>query len=251
MIKVLIFGGTTEGQLLCEACANWGISARYCVATELGTLRLPGITVRVGRLDTAAMTALIRQEQPALVLDATHPYAAEVSANILKACAGTPHIRVLREEGNAAGCECFSDQGSLLAWLEKTPGVIFAATGVKEAKIFTGLQDFRERVWFRLLPGIEGLRTCLELGYPPAHLICMQGPFSRELNRAMFASAGAVILVTKNSGPQGGFTEKREAAGDLGMQVALLARPAEPDGMPLEEALRELAGLAKMGEPAL
>jgi precorrin-6x reductase len=97
-----------------------------------------------------------------------------------------------------------------------------------------------------MLPGIEGLQTCLELGYPSAHRICMQGPFSRELNRAMFAAAGAAILVTKNSGPQGGFTEKLEAAGDLGMRVALLTRPAEPDGMPLERALRELAGLAEL-----
>jgi precorrin-6x reductase len=72
----------------------------------------------------------------------------------------------------------------------------------------------------------------------------MQGPFSRELNRAMFTAAGAAILVTKNSGPQGGFAEKLDAAGDLGMRVALLTRPVEPDGMSLERALRELAGLA-------
>ncbi|GHV77005.1 precorrin-6A reductase [Spirochaetia bacterium] len=246
MAKALIFGGTTEGRLLCEACAARGIAALYCVATELGILRLPGITVRVGRLDAAAMTALILQEDPALVLDATHPYAAEVSANIREACAksSTPRIRVLREEEEAPGCHRFSNRNSLLAWLEETPGVIFAATGAKEAGIFTGLSAFRERVWFRMLPGIEGLRACLELGYPSAHLICMQGPFSRELNRAMFAAAGAAILVTKNSGPQGGFAEKLDAAGDLGMRVALLTRPPEPDGMPLERALRELAELA-------
>jgi precorrin-6x reductase len=253
MPDVLIFGGTTEGRLLCEACAGRDISALYCVATELGILsnsvRLPGIAARVGRLDAAAMAALILREKPTLVLDATHPYAAEVSANIREACAktGTPRIRVLREEGEAPGCRRFSNRNKLLAWLEETPGMIFAATGVKEAVIFTGLPAFQERVWFRLLPGIEGLRTCLELGYPPAHLICMQGPFSRELNRAMFAAAGAAILVTKNSGPPGGFVEKLEAAADLGMRVALLTRPPEPDGLPLERALRKLAELT---EPA-
>jgi precorrin-6x reductase len=199
------------------------------------------------------MAALILQEKPTLVLDATHPYAAEVSANIQKTCTGTntPRIRVLREEGEATGCDSFSNQNSLLDWLEKTPGIIFAATGVKEAGIFTGLSLFRERVWFRLLPSVEGLRTCLELGYPSTHLICMQGPFSRELNRAMFTAAGAAILVTKNSGPQGGFAEKLAAAGDLGMRVALLTRPADLDGMFLERALRELAGLACPAEPVV
>jgi precorrin-6x reductase len=250
MARVLIFGGTTEGRLLSEACSVNRITAIYCVATELGILRLPGVTAKAGRLDTAAMTALILKEAPALVLDATHPYAAEASANIREACAetGVSRIRVLREEEEAPGCDSFSNQDSLLAWLEETPGTIFAATGVKEAAIFAGLSFFQERVWFRMLPGIEGLRTCLKLGYPSARIICMQGPFSRELNRAMFAAAGAAILVTKNSGPQGGFAEKLAAAGDLDMRVALLARPAEPDGMPLERALRELAGLR---EPAL
>jgi precorrin-6x reductase len=249
MPDVLIFGGTTEGRLLCEACAVQGISALYCVATELGILRttpsvpLPGISARAGRLDAAAMAALILREKPALVLDATHPYAAEVSANIREACTktGVRRIRILREEEAAPGCNSFSNRDSLLAWLEEMPGVIFAATGVKEAAIFTGLSAFQERVWFRLLPDIEGLRTCRELGYPSAHLIGMQGPFSRELNRAMFAAAGAAILVTKNSGPQGGFMEKCEAAADLGMRVALLTRPPEPDGISLEQALRELS----------
>jgi precorrin-6x reductase len=192
------------------------------------------------------MTVLIRQERPALVLDATHPYAAEVSANIRAACteAGVSLVRILRDEGEVKkDCLSFSTHGDLIALLEKTPGVIFVATGAKEAAIFTGLSGFQERVWFRMLPDIGGLKNCLDLGYSAARIICMQGPFSRDLNRAMFAAAAASILVTKNSGALGGFAEKLEAARDLGMRVALLARPPDPGGVPLEKAIAELEGL--------
>ena len=245
MTKVLIFGGTTEGRLLGEFCASRGINALYCAATEMGGLDLPGISSRTGRLDSTAMAALIRSEMPGLVLDATHPYAAEASANIQRACAetGTRRLRILRDAGVERDCLTFANQGELVTWLAENPGVIFAATGAKEAALFTALPDFQERVRLRLLPSLEGLRTCLELGYPAAHIICMQGPFSYELNRAMFAASGASILVTKNSGAPGGFAEKLQAALELGIRVALLARPQEADGLSLERALAELEGL--------
>ncbi|MHC6202046.1 precorrin-6A reductase [Breznakiellaceae bacterium SP9] len=243
--KVLIFGGTTEGRLICEAVAAQGISALYCVATELGVLQFPWIRVKVGRLNKAAIEKLIMQEKPSCVLDATHPYATEITANIREACVQTktPLTRVLREKQDCPGAYCFHTQESLIEWLETTPGSIFAATGVKAAALFTQLSRFAQRVWFRLLPSVEGMQTCLDLGYPAAHLIAMQGPFSRELNHAMFIASGAEILVSKNSGPQGGFSEKIEAAHDLNMKVALLTRPAEPDGVPLTQVLQKLADL--------
>jgi precorrin-6x reductase len=56
----------------------------------------------------------------------------------------------------------------------------------------------------------------------------MQGPFSETLNRAMFEAADARILVTKDSGREGGFPEKVRAAKALGMKVAVLERPGKP-----------------------
>ena len=82
------------------------------------------------------------------------------------------------------------------------------------------------------------MRTCLDLGYRPERLICMQGPFSEGLNRAMFKAANAGILVTKNSGAAGGFPEKARAAESLGMVTAVLAKPYESGGVSLEYALQ-------------
>lgn len=233
--RLVIFGGTTEGRLLAEWCSARGIPALYCAATELGALSLPGVTSRIGRLDFDEMTALLRGERAALVVDATHPYAAEASVNILKAAgeAGAKLLRITRPPENLSACRSFAGEDELVDWLSGTKGVIFAACGLTQAPLFTRVPDFEKRVYLRLLPGIEGLKTCLGLGFPPPHIIMMYGPFSRDLNRAMFQACAARILVTKDSGVPGGFTEKVMAAKDIGMEIALIARPPEAAGKSL------------------
>jgi precorrin-6x reductase len=227
--SAVIFGGTTEGRLLAEWCPEHGIRALYCAATELGALEIPGVTVRTGRLDSSGMTELLRSTKAGLVLDATHPYAPDATRNIESACreAGINLLRVLREESDTSGCVIFETGNELAAWLENTKGVVFAATGAKEAGLFAEISGFASRVYFRMLPSLEGLKTCLALGYPANHLIMMHGPFSKELNAAMFRAVNAEILVTKDSGDAGGFREKADAAKELGMKIAVLSRPVE------------------------
>ena len=241
MVKAVVFGGTAEGRKLCEVCAEHAIPTRYCVATTDGARpveSLPNVDVHVGRLSAGEMLSLMRQDRPALVIDATHPYAAEASRNIAAACqsSGIPLIRVAREKADEQGCMYFASMDGLLAWLEREPGTVFAATGVSYAEAFARLPGFQSRVWLRILPNMESLRACFDLGYRPERLICMQGPFSEELNVAMFKAADARILVTKNSGAAGGFSEKARAAGSLGMATAVLAKPNDPGGVSLEAA---------------
>jgi len=249
MHKLVIFGGTTEGRLLCEWCVRHSVPALYCVATDAGELSLPGITVLKGRLDIAGMTELFLRECPQVVLDATHPYAKDVSANIRSAVAvtGSRLIRVVREIGDYEGCSVFSDDESLIQYLNDQAGNIFVTTGLKEAELFCRIKDFAERVFFRLLPGIDGLKRCIELGYPPSRLILMQGPFSYALNSAMFSDSHSTILVTKDSGKAGGFSEKINAAKNLGMKIALISRPGIDNGLPLEKVFDLLEEILRVG----
>ena len=245
MAKLLIFGGTTEGRRLCEACAARGIPALYCVATEDGARAvagLAGIAIRAERLDAEAIADLLQQFGPALVIDATHPYAREASRNIKEACdvAAFPLLRVARENGEDVGDVSASSLEELLPWIEGHDGNIYATTGASAAHVLCRLPNFRERVWLRILPNLESLRTCLELDYHPARLVCMQGPFSEALNRELFRAANARILLTKNSGAAGGFEEKICAAKSLGMAVAVLGRPEETGGVSLEEAMKTI-----------
>lgn len=146
-MHVFLFGGTTEGRKIAEAIAEvnreWAahgdassceagepsglpISAEVYVATAYGASLLPagpGITVHVGRLDAAEMRALLENTRqtptPLLVIDATHPYAAVVSENILTACAaaGVRCIRVERESTGAEG-KLTSPEGASLHWVD-------------------------------------------------------------------------------------------------------------------------------------
>jgi precorrin-6x reductase len=252
MHKLIIFGGTTEGRHICQWCINHSIDFLYCTTTDLGIEFLDTPRVRVGRINSNEMPRFLKQEAPELVIDATHPYADKVSAAIAASCfvQDIECLGVLRQASDISDCESFSNEDncngkningeSLIEWLKKTSGVIFVATGVKEAALFTRLSDFKERVWFRLLPTIEGLKTCLDVGYPREHLILMWGPFSESLNKAMFVAAGASILVTKDSGQEGGFPQKKKAALALGIKIALIKRPLPEQGLSCNEAILEI-----------
>ncbi len=245
MADVILFGGTTEGRELAVLLRKKNIPALVCVATEYGESLLDtgdSAAVRSGRLDQAGMIMLIRAEAPCCVIDATHPYAAEAGQNIRVACekTGVRYIRVLRESAGDTDCIEFADMEALTIWLNHTNGTVFSSLGAKEAAQLTAVMDYRERVWLRILPLPDGLSACLNAGFPASHIICMQGPFSQELNAAMFRATGASILLTKESGVAGGFPEKLTAARKCGMTVAVLARPCIEDGLKLGELMQRI-----------
>lgn len=184
---------------------------------------------------------------PLLVIDATHPYAAVVSENILTACAaaGVRCIRVEREDSGADG-KASAPEGAALHWVEsieeaaawlaqpdrsssaaaQRPNILIT-TGSKELAPYTRIPDFAARCYVRALPTVEALEKCQALGFRRDHLILMQGPFSEEMNVAQLRYADAGYLVTKASGETGGFPEKCEAALALGVEVVCIGRPKE------------------------
>lgn len=242
MYEIILFGGTSEGRELAGLLNEKNISALVCTATEYGgelvNITSPLVKLSTRRLCLAEIRALLTKETPRLVLDATHPYAADVTKNLRTACeeTKTKYLRVLRQSLPAAGCTIAEDMNELVALLNTREGIIFSALGAKAAASLTGVSDYKSRVFLRILPQPEALSTCLALGYPAGHIVCMQGPFSQSLNRAMLESSGAFILVTKESGSDGGFEEKLNAARELGLEIIVLRRPKELGGLTLAEA---------------
>ncbi len=247
MAEILLFGGTSECRELALLSQKRGVSTLVSVATEYGGALLETggcVSVRFGKLDAPAMAALCRREAPRLVIDATHPYAIEAGCNIRAAATACSarYIRVKREQLREAGCLEFPDLSGLIAWLNVHPGTVFSTLGAKEAAALTQVPGFAQRIWLRILPSVEGLMDCLALGYPAQHIICMQGPFSRELNEAMFGAAEAAVLLTKESGWAGGFPDKVAAAQNCGMTIAVLGRPLEEEGYTLDELKQKIEG---------
>lgn len=243
LAEIVLFGGTLEGRLLAQALAAKGLDALVCVATDYGESLLlsgPALRVQRGRLDRSAMAVLLAEERPRLVIDATHPYAKLASENIRAACEalGLRRLRLGRAALDSRGCLLFPEMAALVSWLEKQPGNIFSTLGAKEAGALARISGYQQRVWLRILPDPAGLAACLAAGFPAAHIICMQGPFSAALNAAMFREAKADILLSKESGAVGGYGEKRAAAELCNMTMALLARPKAEAGHSLDQLLQ-------------
>lgn len=240
MTRIFIFAGTTEGRELSERLSKSGFKITVSVATEYGAKLLPKsekITVLQGRLDSAQMISVFLQENYAFVVDATHPFATEVSKEIKKACDCTkiPYLRLARNtenEENSGNSRTqsknffyFEDISSAADWLESQNGKIFVTTGSKELpKICRKLTD-KSRLCVRVLPSKESIQICRECGIPEEQIIAMQGPFSEEANLRQFSESHAKILLTKESGTKGGYFEKIRAAENLGMKIAVIKNP--------------------------
>lgn len=238
MDKILLFAGTTEGRNLAEFLEKNQIPTEVCVATQYGEMLLEEgkyLHVHAGRLDETEMEQQIQKKQITLVIDATHPYAVIVSQNIRKACSrtGTEYIRLARKETDASWKQEMEDVTEVAsvaeaaAFLAKKEGRIFAATGSKELSAYQVIPDYQNRVVARVLSTPEAVSECAMLGFSGKNLICMQGPFTEDLNVAMLRQAQASWMVTKESGKAGGFLEKLRAAKKAGAKLVVIKRPGE------------------------
>ena len=238
-MNILIFSGTTEGRCLSRTLAQSGVPVQVCVATEYGKVdqgSCSGVQVHSGRLNLSQMTALMGPDT--LCIDATHPYAVQVTANIRAAAAqtGATYRRLLRP-ASALPKDCLiaHDAKEAVDMLQKTQGNILLTTGAKEVRTFAPLGV--QRLYVRVLPLESSLIACQEVGIPPAQIVAMQGPFSVELNTALLHQFSIRYLVTKDGGAPGGFAEKWQAAQACGVQLVVLQRPAE-QGASYEEVLQ-------------
>ena len=237
-MKVLIFSGTADGRALSHRLADLGMEVTVCVATEYGTEAqgvYSGVTVLTGRRDAEEMAALL--EGFSLCIDATHPYALEVTKNIRSACAlaGVSCRRLLRDACPADGAVSFSDASEAAAYLAGTEGNILLAVGSKDLKSYAVLDA--GRLYPRVLPSHEAISACETAGIPHRNIIAMQGPFTQELNAAILREKKIAWLVTKDGGAEGGFPEKAAAARETGARLVLLRRPEE-QGERFEEIIK-------------
>ena len=226
-MKVFIFGGTTEGRVMAEKLTGEGHDVTVSVATEVGAEELTGIPCRVlvGRKKASEMQESIRGFD--LVIDATHPYAAEASRNIREACssAGVLLQRIQRDESDFEDSIRAGSCSEAAELLMNTTGRILITTGSKELRVF-GILD-PHRLYPRVLPTHEALSICEEMKIPHRNIIAMQGPFSIEMNEAILRQFDISYLVTKDGGKEGGFEEKREAAHRNNVRLIVIERPGD------------------------
>ena len=254
MKKIVIFAGTTEGRRLSEILTEAGIAHTVCVATEYGEIVMqeqmemtetaqadgrPLVNLHRGRMDREQMQIFLRDGGFEIVVDATHPYARVVTEN-LQGVVDTLHspekeaqlpiyLRLEREisgaaesEDNAANILYFENNEDCARALENTEGNILLTTGSKELAAYCALGRLHDRLYVRILPARESLELCMDQGIKGRQILALQGPFSTEMNAAVLKQYNIRHMVTKNSGRNGGYQEKLEAAKMLGIPVYVI-----------------------------
>lgn len=239
--KILLFAGTTEGRTLAKKLKDaYDITA--CVATEYGEVLLPDIKTRTGRMTEEEMESLIQRENFDLIIDATHPYATEVTENIKTAAekTKTEYIRIKRDISDVENAVHQDSIEAATEYLKNTEGNILLTTGSKDLKRYSGLD--MSRIWARVLPLLDSITACEEAGLTPDHIIAAQGPFTEEENIEQIKAINAKYLVTKLTGKAGGFDEKINAARKTNAEVIIIGLPPQTDGITLEDAIMRLTG---------
>jgi len=229
---ILVLAGTSEGRKAAIDLEKEGLKVMAATATAYGGELLQKDfqgEVSTKPLDLEAMSELIHGRGITKVLDATHPFAEEVSSNAREACrlAGIEYERLEREGLDIeAGDGVFTarDVEEAVQLAFSTAGNIFLTVGSSKLEHYTRSID-PEKLIVRILPALSSLEKCLELGILPKNIIAMQGPFDEEINKLLFRRYEAGLIITKDSGPAGGVTEKISAARALNIPVILISRP--------------------------
>ncbi len=239
--RVLVLGGTAEARRLATALQR---DPAYAVTSSLAgrvaVPRLPCGEVRVGGFGGAdGLAAWLRGHPTDAVVDATHPFAARMTANAVAATAavGVPLV-VLRRPGWTEGpgdrWHRVPDAAAAAALVPRLGARVFLATGSGDLPAFAGLD-----AWC-LLRAVDPPPPPLPARH---HLVLARGPFTADAERALLREHAVEVLVARDSG--GELTAaKLVAARELGLPVVMMARPPAPDApvvASVEEAVAWLA----------
>ncbi|MCR5419618.1 MAG: precorrin-6A reductase [Lachnospiraceae bacterium] len=248
MKKIMIFSGTTEGRILASKLCDGGINTDVCVASDYGRDMMesnPYMSVHTGRMDALEMTEFMKAKGYGwedIIIDATHPYATEVTNNIKTAAGicGSEYIRVVRDRDKTPDgmLNSYPSVEECSAAFAGSEGNILITTGSKELSLFCSKlsEETLKRCFVRVLPTETSLLACREAGIDQSNIIAMHGPFSRELNKAIIKQYDIKHLVTKESGAAGGYEEKIQACLELGIMAHVIERPSAEKGISLNKA---------------
>lgn len=230
---IFLLAGTSDARELSLRLQEDGHRIIASVVTESAakSLNQAGIPSRTGRLSTEEMGTLLREEKFALIVDASHPFAEEASKNAMTAAAevGIPYIRYERKHTHYEHplITVVKDYEEAANAAAAKRGVIMLTTGSKTLATFTQVLHNQSdtRLIARMLPRLDNMEKCEVLGVEQRDIVAMQGPFSKELNTALFKQFGVTLIITKESGKVGAVDEKIEAAIECGIETILIARP--------------------------
>ncbi|MGM4874792.1 cobalt-precorrin-6A reductase [Bradyrhizobium sp. 956_D2_N1_5] len=231
MTRALILGGTADASLLAAEVARARIDAVYSYG---GRTRAPAdqpLPTRIGGFGgVSGLADYIRRERITHAIDATHPFAAEMSRHAVQACAqtGTPLIALERAPWTKAPGDTWievADVTAALAALPETPAKMFLAIGRQHIAPFASKPQHTYTLRF-----VDPPEAPLPFA---ADVIVSRGPFTFDGELEMMRTRGIAWIVARNSGGDGA-RAKIDAARTLGLPVIMIARPKLPERLRVE-----------------
>lgn len=231
---IWVISGTKDGrELAADLASETGEEIVITVVSDYGKLLASEAVpdVIVGRLTQADMENLIDHKHVSLVVDASHPYAAIVSETARAACRNK-QVRYIRYERPETPLPTYdklhhvSNEQEAAELAGRLGERVYLTTGSKTLATFIQAEALQgKEVWSRVLPTAEVVKMCQDLGMTPKYIVAIQGPFSYEMNRAMFHDTQADVVVMKNSGLVGGTDTKLAAAMAENVEIVIIDRP--------------------------
>lgn len=221
--RILILGGTAQARQLATALGQTGHAVTTSLAGRTATPTLPAGEIRIGGFGgVEGLAAYMRQTGTDLIVDATHPFAARISANAAAASqvTGIPLIRLERPQWQ-------KPEGAIWVEVPDMASAVAALPAGARVLLTIGRQDLapffpRTDCHFiaRMIDIPEGLPATWTI-------IAARGPFTQEAEEALLGEHKITHLVSKNAGAAE-VAAKLDAAARLAIPVVMVARPALP-----------------------
>ena len=229
---ILVLGGTSESREVAILCAKRNYPVLY--TSTMGIINdLPEAVERwTGILSPDSFRQLVDDKRVSCIVDATHPFAVEISRQAMHVCggAGIPYLRL--ERPSTGDLERYAHVKTVLDVKRaaqaacRIPGAILSAVGVKNLPALVAeLGDRRRDLIVRVLPIAESMEACAKLGIHPSRIIAMQGPFSKDFDSLLIKNFRITVMVSKESGDRGGLDAKIQACQETGCTLILIRRP--------------------------
>ncbi|SJZ83955.1 precorrin-6A/cobalt-precorrin-6A reductase [Enhydrobacter aerosaccus] len=241
-LRVLILGGTTEASALARLLAD---DPRFAATLSLaGRTAAPSrqpLPTRIGGFGGAdGLARFLRDERIELLIDATHPYAAQISANAVAAshAAAVPLASLLRPAWSIQPGDQWQTARTAREAAETLgpiPQRVFLSLGRQELHAFVAAPQHHYLARVIDPPDTAALP-------PDLRLLQARGPFDRDAEVRLLCDERIDILVSKNAGGAATYA-KIEAARELGLPVMMIARPDKPAGDVVADAEHALAWL--------
>lgn len=228
---ILVLGGTSDSIKICNLLndlkKDYIVSVTTNYGADLASKCAKNIVIK--RMDRDYMIKFMKDNNVELVIDSTHPYAIEVSKNAIEV-SNFLEIKYLRYERKSLLDDLDYEKVIKVKSTKEAYKVaneigtnIFLGTGSKTIGEFTkNLKN--KKIIARVLPTSDVIKMCEDEGLNADNIIAMKGPFSEEINEQMYKHYEIDLVITKESGIEGGFLEKVNAAKNLNIPVVVIVR---------------------------